>query len=151
MQNLSQDILDQLESRNATPLPRWYFVLMRGLFWLLVAVSTFVGALAFSVGWYVFFDNDGLHVTWQNIFYVIPYIWLVVLGIFVACAYTGFRHTRRGYRHSGPVLLGLILLASVALGLIFDTYDLGLKTHKYLLTHTNVYDALIYSSEDQPD
>ncbi len=44
-----------------------------------------------------------------------------------------------------------MLAASVSIGLVLDAYDVGQSVHKYLLAHTNFYDALIYSSEDQPD
>ncbi|MDB5224815.1 MAG: hypothetical protein JWO43_437 [Candidatus Adlerbacteria bacterium] len=148
MKDLSQDILTELESRGASPKPRWYFVAMRALFWLLSAVCTVVGGIAFSVGWYVFFDNDGLHVTLGNILQVVPYAWLIVLALFVVCAYFGFRQTRKGYKYAAPLVIVLLLAASGALGLVLDNYDVGQNVHKYLLSHTDFYDGLIYSSED---
>ncbi len=151
MEDLSQNILKELESRGTTPKPRWHFLFMRGLFWLLATASVVVGGIAFSVGWYVFFDNDGLHVTISNVLQVIPYIWIIVLATFIVCAYFGFRQTRKGYRYSASLVVGLLLAASIALGLILDTWDVGQTAHKYLLTHTNFYDALIHSSEDESD
>jgi hypothetical protein len=151
MQDFSQNIITELEARGATPKPRWHFLLMRALFWLLSALSVAVGGIAFSVAWYVFFDNDGLHVTLQNLLQVIPYVWLVVLGLFILGAYAGFRQTRKGYRYATALLLTLILAASIALGLVLDNYDIGQNVHKYLLAHTGFYDGLIYSSEDTPD
>ena len=151
MHDLSENIIKELEDRGAHPKPRWYFVLMRSLFWLLAIISTTVGAVAFSVAWYVFFDNDGLHVTLQNMFRVIPYIWLVVLTLFVVAAYLGFRQTRKGYRYAGPLILALILAGSIGGGLLLDTIDGGQKVHTYLLRDTDFYDGLIYSSDDYTD
>ena len=151
MQDLSQDIIKELESRGATPKPRWHFILMRSLFWLLSVLSVVVGSIALSMTCDVFFDNDGLHVTLGNLLQVIPYVWLIILGLFIVGAYFGFRQTRKGYRYAAPLVVSMILAASVALGLLLDTYDVGQTVHKYLLTHTNFYDALIYSSEDTPD
>lgn len=151
MDDLSRNILKEIETRGATPKPRWYFLTMRAIFWLLVTLSILVGAIAISVGWYVFFDNDGLHVSITNLFQVIPYIWIVVLVLFIFCAYWGFRQTRKGYRYSAKLVVGLLLIASGALGLLFDNWDVGQKVHKYLLSHTNFYNPLIYSSEDQDD
>lgn len=151
MQELSQDILKELELRGASPKPRWHFLFMRALLWLLVAVSIVVGGIAISVGWYVFFDNDGLHVTLANLFQVIPYVWLFVFAVFVMLAYLGFRKTRKGYRYPAVWVVSATFAGSVLLGLVLDRFDLGQSIHKYLLAHTNFYDALIYSSEDKPD
>lgn len=151
MQEISQDIIRQLESRGAAPIPRWRFILVRSAFWLLSAASVAVGSVAFSVGWYVFFDNDGLRVSFANLFQVIPYVWIVVLVLFILCAYWGFRQTRKGYRYSASVVVTLIVAASIVGGLVFDTFDIGPTVHKFLLSHTSFYDALIYSSEDISD
>jgi hypothetical protein len=151
MDDLSQNILKELEVRGATPKPRWYFLTMRAAFWGLASLSILVGAIAVSVGWYVFFDNDGLHVSLANLFQVIPYIWIVVLVLFILCAYWGFRQTRKGYRYSAKLVVGLLLVASASAGLLFDNWDVGQNVHKYLLSHTNFYNFLIYSSEDEND
>ena len=151
MDDLSQNILKEIEVRGATPKPRWHFLTMRAVFWALVVVSIVVGAVAVSVGWYVFFDNDGLHVTFANLFQVIPYIWILVLALFILCAYWGFRQTRKGYRYSAKLVVSLLLIASVGLGLLLDNWDVGQTVHKYLLSHTSFYNPLIYSSEDEND
>ncbi|MDB5225570.1 MAG: hypothetical protein JWL87_522 [Candidatus Adlerbacteria bacterium] len=107
--------------------------------------------MAFSVGWYVFFDNDGLHVSLSNILQVVPYIWLVVLGVFIVCAYLGFRQTKKGYRYSALLVVAWLMVASIAVAFVLDAYDIGQGVHKYLLSHTDFYDDLIFSSEDEAD
>lgn len=151
MDDLSRNILTELDARNASPKPRWYFVLARAAFWLLSSASVAIGGIAISVGWYVFFDNDGLHVSFSNLFKVVPWVWIAVLIIFVVAAYFGFRQTRKGYKYSVGWVLAGILFLSAALAVGFDHYDFGQTIHKYLLEHTKFYDALIISSEDQPD
>lgn len=149
MDDLSRNILTELDARHASPKPQWHFVLAHGAFWLLSAMSVAIGGIAMSVGWYVFFDNDGLHVTFASLFRVIPWIWIVVLIVFVVGAYFGFRQTRKGYKYSiGWVLAGILFLSAV-MAVVFDHYDFGQTIHKYLLFHTNFYDALIISSEDR--
>lgn len=151
MENFSQTIIKELEARGATPRPRLYFVFIRGLLLVLSVISATVGGIAFSVGWYVFFDNDGLHITLGNMFRIIPYVWILVLVAFVILAYFGFKHTRKGYKYDAKWVFGLILVASITLGMIFDSYDIGQKIHKYLLHNTNFYNAIIHSSEDETD
>lgn len=149
MENFSQTIIKELEARGATPKPRLYFLFTRGLLLVLSLISAIVGGVAFSVGWYVFFDNDGLHATLGNIFRIIPYVWILVLIAFVILAYFGFKHTRKGYKYDAKWVFGLILLTSIVLGMVFDIYDIGQKVHKFLLNNTNFYNAIIHSSEDE--
>src|SRR5438105_2720546 len=151
MQDHSLDIIAEIKTRGAEPRPRWHFLAWRALFWFLSTASVAVGGIAFSVAWYVFFDNDGLHVSFSNILQVIPYVWLLVLGVFVVCAYFGFRHTKKGYRYPAALVLPLLIAASIGVALALDSYDVGQTVHKYLLSHTDFYDALIYSSDDEAD
>ncbi len=154
MENFPEHIVKELEARNAMPKPRWHFLITRGMFWLLAITSVLIGAVAFAVANFVFFDNDGLSVAIlerSSIFDIaqaIPFVWLGVLGLFTGCAYFGFRHTRRGYRYATTLVVLTAIAISIALGLLLNTVDFGQRVHQYLLQHASFYDSLVHSRED---
>ncbi len=157
MDNFSEQIVKEIEARGAVPKPRSHFLIARGMFWLLAIVSVIVGGIAFAVAAYVFFDNDGMSIAaleQSSIFDIaqsIPFVWLFILGLFTACAYFGFRHTRKGYRHATTLVVLIAIGASVLLGLALNAVDFGQQAHQYLLQHTNFYDPLIHSRDDASD
>ncbi len=159
MENFSEHIVKEIAERGATPKPRWHFLLKRSVFWTLAGLSVAIGGIAVSVAIYVFFDNDGLGTlgspalqdTLRDFAQSIPYIWLLVLGLFTASAYLGFRQTRKGYRYATAMVVGAAIILSLVFGFLLDTLDFGQTIHKYLLSNTTVYDMLIHSSEDEGD
>src|SRR5581483_10965087 len=55
-----QEIVKELEARGATPVPRWQFLVSRGMVWFLAGASVAIGGVAFAIAEFVFFDNDGI-------------------------------------------------------------------------------------------
>lgn len=159
MIDFSEKVISALDERSVEPKPRWHFLLKRSVFWSLAALSIFIGGIALSVAFYVFVDNDGLasvqNPRFQDILrdiaQSIPYVWLIVLGLFTASAYFGFRKTRKGYRYATVKVVSIAILLSMIFGLVLDSLDFGQAVHKYLLSNTAIYDALIRSSEDEGD
>ncbi len=154
MDTFSEHIVKEIEARGATPKPRWQFLLTRGVFWALAIASVSVGGIAFAVADFVFFDNDGISFATlretpiQDIAQSIPVVWLLVLALFTASAYLGFRRTRKGYRYTTTLVVLAAIGTSVVLGLALNALDFGQTVHQYLLEHTDFYDPLIHSSED---
>ena len=104
MTELEKKVLEAIESRKLVPRPYFLFFAWRSVFWGLAALSIVLGALSVAVllfaisdyyatGWRVF-DNLPL----DDVIVSIPVFWLVSLPFFMASAYYGVRHTRRGYR-----------------------------------------------------
>ncbi len=154
MNDFSEKIVQELERRGVVPKPRWQFLVSRWVFWLLAGLSALVGGMAFAVAEYVFYDNDGISrasLEQANMLYIaksIPYLWLAILGLFIACAYYGFRKTRQGYRYATILVVCAALVASVSFGLILSEFDFGKTVHIYLLKHTSFYDPLIFSRDN---
>ncbi|CAN5686138.1 hypothetical protein BH11PAT2_BH11PAT2_04040 [soil metagenome] len=154
MNDFSSDIEKEIEARGMTPRPRWHFLLKRSVFWSLAVASILIGAAAFSVADYVFFDNEGISTATllesplEWIINSIPFIWVFVYGLFGVVTYIGLRHTRSGYKYrTAGIILG-VLVVTIGLGLILNKFDFGQGIHYYLLNHTSFYDALIYSNDD---
>lgn len=157
MNELSDAILKKLQSTGVTPTPRWHFLLKRSVFWTLAGMSVMIGSIACAVGIFVFIDNNEvLPVAMEQSQIAdaaqnIPFIWLGVLILFTICAYMGFRNTRTGYRYATVKVILAVILASVMFGLVLDEFDFGRRTHEFLLSHTQFYDSMIHSRDDEQD
>lgn len=154
MASFSEKILEEIDARGVSPRPRWHFLLRRSVLWSLALLSVILGAVAFAVADYVFFDNEGISTVTllespiEGIVQSIPFLWLFVFGLFTVSAYLGLRHTRTGYRYQTIGAVVGVIVVSVLLGLILNVLDFGQAVHDYLMHNTTFYDPLIHSSED---
>lgn len=121
---LSQEVLHRIAEEGIEPKPHWEFLLRESVIWTLVALCVLVGGLAVSVI-LTLLVTDGLglalvHAPSKGLVLVaMPYIWLVLLLIFLLVAEYNIRHTKRGYRYRwATVFVGVILL-SILLGMLF--------------------------------
>lgn len=154
MNDLSEIVEKEIEARGMSPRPRWHFLLKRSVLWSLAVSSILIGAVSYSVANYVFFDNEGLspsvlldtplEVIVQNV----PFIWLLLFGLFCVATYVGLRNTRSGYKYQTAGVVLAVLVATISLGQALNYFDFGQAVHRYLLNNTAFYDMLIHSSED---
>ena len=152
--HLSDTIIQTLEKRGISPRPRWHFLLKRRVLWFVSCLSVLLGGIAISVIIFVFFDHDTdarvyLHENLaQDLLLSIPYVWLVSLAILVALTRLAVLHTEHGYRYGVSRVITLTLLASVALGLLFDAFDVGQNVDEFLNETIPYYDSIVYTSRD---
>lgn len=119
MTKLSKTILDKIKRGKIKPIPRWQFVLMHFLLWFAYILAIVFGALAFSV---IFRLIKG--VEWEMIrhakgaiygfLFVLPYLWLIILGVVLFLAGKLFEKTKKGYRLKHII----VVLSSVAISLV---------------------------------
>lgn len=149
MGKLCDKVLSRIKEEKIKPKPRWQFLLKNYFVWLAFAVSVLVGAISFCVIIFFFFSNDWdiykyLKVNpFQHFIFSLPYLWIIVLLAFLALAYYNYKHTKSGYRCETYVILGLSILASVILGLLFH-FGLGMgeKIDNHLSNNLPVYSRL---------
>lgn len=134
MDKLSQEIINKIEDENIQPKPRWHFLLRRSILWFFAVLSVAVGGLAVSVIIATFIDYDPSTRTVplvEDILQTIPFVWVIVLALFVVLAYYGIRHTKTGYRYSLFKICSAVILASILLGIILNAYDVSQNIQDY--------------------
>lgn len=112
----SDAVMTQIKKKRLAPIPRWRFVLLNVALWLSGVGAVVVGALGFCMTIVVLTDAQ-----WQLldtrpdagllIFRTLPYLWIILLVLFVYLAHILVRHTRHGYTYAP----WYILIASVVL------------------------------------
>lgn len=153
-ESFSQNIVEEIEKRDLKPRPRFYFLLKRSVFWSLASLSAVIGGIAVSIIIFVFFDHDPeaaryLHQSLtEDIMLSVPYLWLLILAAFVGVAKYSVRHTKTGYRYATLKIVGAVLIASLALGLLLDAFDSGAAIDDYLSDTLPYYSSLVYTSKD---
>ena len=129
-ENLKNKILNVIEGQNISPKPKWQFLLKNYSVWVLGGLSVFVGGIASSLIIFVLMNGEweSYHYLSDSFFHhivkIVPYLWIIVLMVFILGADYNFSHTKKGYKYSIPKIVGLSILASIILGLIF--YQAGL-------------------------
>ena len=153
MKNTSEKILNKIKEHKIVPKPKWHFWLRWAGIWLACVVSIFIGSKAFAVILYRLVNNDwdayqlfgrGL---FRHAFISLPYIWLVIMAVFVALAYYNARHTKKGYRyHAYWFVLGSVLF-SMVLGAILYAFGFGSGVDRLFADRLPGYGMMIHDRE----
>jgi len=123
MSKLSKNVIDKIHEKHIKPLPKWLFIIGHIALWLLFALSIFIGAAAVSLGLHkLFVLNDwgiigrlpGGHI--GGFLLILPYIWILILGLMVLAAFHLFKHTEKGYKISPWLVVGISVVISFIVG-----------------------------------
>ena len=141
MNDLIQKTLNKINKEHIAPEPRWKFLVRKSFYWSLVGVFVFLGALAFSVSYYLISQLDwDLHQTMQRNFFfysvsILPYFWLIFLLSFLVVAFFSLRNTERGYRFHWSGVLSVIILSLLLVAVFFYKFNLGGKMNNWIVGH----------------
>lgn len=145
---ISTQVLEQIKQEEVKPKPRWTFLLKDWVLWGTGAIAILLGALSLSVIFFVVKTNDWdiyHHITAQPFGFVLesmPYLWLIVLGLFIFIAQYQMHHTNNGYRYPlSAVVLVLIGISAIG-GILFSRFGLGKVIHESLEGRSPLYRQL---------
>lgn len=145
MDKLCDKVLCKIKEEKIEPKSRWRFLLKDYFIWLAFGASVIVGALAFCVALSSIVDNDWdiyryLSVSPMKHFLLsLPYLWIVLLVLFLGLAFYNYRHTKGAYRHGTFVVLGLSVVGGLVLGSVFHSFGMGRKIDRMLAKNIPLY------------
>ncbi|MDX9913565.1 MAG: hypothetical protein RBS77_03230 [Candidatus Moranbacteria bacterium] len=122
MSKQADAILKKIEKKKIKPKSKWVFLAKDCLVWGLCGLTTLVGAIAMGVIIFIVNDNDWdiyrqLEKSFFAYFFILmPYFWIIILGIFSFIAYFNYTHTRKGYLLNPYVVIAGSVAVSVILG-----------------------------------
>jgi len=137
MSKITDKILDTIKSKHIAPKPRWHFVLRQIMLWFVTVISIIVGSLSFSAILFRVVNND-----WEILRFInkspithaintLPYIWIIILLIFIGLAYYNTLHTKGAYKHRAYYLVLISVVISLVLGGIFYAIGFGPCVHDF--------------------
>jgi len=128
-----EKLLGKIKKDKLEPRPRWQFLLKSYTLYIAGVLALLIGALAVAVMIYLFNFNDWhlyrqAKIGFGEFFLLtLPYFWLLFLALFVFIVYYNLKHTKRGYRYPGILLIGALIILSIILGTVFYSWGFGEK------------------------
>ena len=122
MVNIAEKILDKIKKDHITPEAKWKFLLKDWVYWGSFIFTIILGAISFSLTEFSLRDSD-----WDiypllnrsflgHLFNILPYFWIIAIFLFLVLATLNFKHTKRGYRFSPFLIVGVSIIISIILG-----------------------------------
>lgn len=150
--NLSDKIIERIETEQIEAIPRWRFLFWGGLFWMFAVLSVILGGLAVSATLFLLAGRylSGLLVISYDLtklLLLIPYLWLVAFVLFILITHVSIKHTKKGYRYGFKFIIFASVILSFILGSIFYFVGIGEITHEYL-NKIPLYNYATYDADD---
>ncbi len=127
--NLSQQILNKIQDEQIKPRSRYAFLLSHSVYWVLVVILLILGAVSASIAIFSLANTEwdlwakAAGSGWYYFLIVLPYLWLIFFGGFIALAHFNLRHTRLGYRFS--LFRAVVVFLSITIVVGSGLYWLG--------------------------
>jgi hypothetical protein len=150
MSKLSKDVISQIEKRGLVPRSLAYFLAKRSVFWLLAAISILLAAISaalclFAVADYLQTGGKQFdEMPFEDFAIGVPFLAIAAFALFAVSAYIGLSKTRRGYRYRSVTAIALAAAASLALGLLLHSFNVGSAVHDYLSARIPAYRNYTY-------
>jgi hypothetical protein len=131
--NLTQEVLHDIEEHGVTPLPHWRVRAGKITWWVVLMLVSALGvfaaaATAFQIqgaGWPLLWHSNA----WFSVFmWSLPYWWLLIITVTAVLAYSAVRHLPRGYRYRVPFVVAGFFLTISLLGWALHTWHFSGST-----------------------
>jgi len=156
MKDLIEKTLREIKKQKIKPAPRWQYLLRKYALWLGFGAMIFLGAISFSVAFEMLnqLDWDLYRFAHQSaILYLLsllPYFWLIFIGIFLVLAFFDLRKTETGYKYGWLKMSVLSIGGIILLGWFFSLVGLGGKLNTILAKDLPYYGQhLMVTKESQ--
>ncbi len=119
--SFSDSILKKIQSEEIKQRPAWHFW-MKNAFWIIFALSAFIGGRAIGVIAMVLSETDlpffmEAHGPFMHhITNILPFFWILFFLLFLLLANYGLHHTKKGYKLSMAKLISINLITSIIIG-----------------------------------
>lgn len=147
--SVSDKVLKNIEKHKITPKPKWVFTLKNVAIWFSSVVFLLIGGLAFSVVIYMIIEsdwelyenlNDSL---WEFTLLILPYFWLIILGLLVALANYNLKNTKGGYRYRIITIVTFVFIVSMLIGGILYVMGIGKEIDETFADRIPIYNEFI--------
>ncbi|MCW1930362.1 MAG: hypothetical protein KIH62_003530 [Candidatus Kerfeldbacteria bacterium] len=143
----SDAVMTQIKQKHLAPIPRWRFVLLNIGLWASGVAAAIVGALGVCMIIVVLKDSQ-----WQLlstrphsgalIIRTLPYLWILLLVVFVYLAHKLVRHTRYGYTYAPLYILVISLCVSAVGGGVLYVSGIGNAFVSFIDDHRPPFHAM---------
>lgn len=160
MKDLSDKIIKSISSQDVRPVPRWQYATKKILFWIVAVFLVMLGALALALAFYLIqsidWDMYSLLGYGSMLVFMIsafPYIFILLLAIFLALAYYFYRQTPKGHKISLSFLVAILIAFGLGVALMFHISGVNRDAY-FQLARMPFYHQMMFTKEEewsQPD
>lgn len=149
MNNIKDRVLKQIEEGKIERIPRWQFIVKNDLLWLVLVLLLLSSGLAYAVLHYLIEANDWqLYQSIDNnlVLFALrtfPYVWAVVMGATMVLLIYVFRKTKKGYKYSLYIPVGVAAVIIVAAGVGMTQAHIGERIDTTLSERAPFYNKLL--------
>lgn len=145
MSEISKNILRKIDEKHIKPIPKWQFILLHVGLFVMFGFAILFGSLATSLMLFHIWTTDweivpriggGLH----SIIYVLPYMWIIIVGLMVFLATLVYKHTSKGYKLRPSLVVIVSIIASLVIGSVLFATKSAEGIEKALREHVRPYD-----------
>jgi hypothetical protein len=119
---IKNEILNRIEEEQIKPKSRWSFLLRKWVIWKLAILSFVFGSFSISILLFALVNHVQIP---AGFWAALPWMWLLLLLVFLFVIYFNIKNSDRGYRHRFWVIALVATLATVLGGLVLYTVNAG--------------------------
>lgn len=144
----SEKLIDTIRERNIKPVPRGHFVFKNALVWIGFAMAVVLGAMAFAVILFSIQQTDFellrhfQHSRLEMFLSILPFLWIVFLGIFLVVAMMSIQHSSKGYKFTLAKLAGFSGALSILLGTVVFIAGGARKLEQAFDVRVSLYESM---------
>ena len=144
----SETLISKLKSQNLKPTPKWYFTIKGLTIGIIFFLLIMLGGLAFSVILFTIqqLDFDLItHMSHSSIEFLLgflPFLWIVLLIVFLILGLFTFKKYRRGYKFSPARLFGVNTALSILIGTLFFMSGGGQWLENTFAVNIEIYESV---------
>ena len=118
-------LIETIKKEKIKPSPKWVFNLKNFLLWLMYFIFVLIGAISFSVILFAIQQTDFEllshigHSKLELFLSILPFIWLVLLIVFILGSLYAIYNSQRGYKFTFSKLIAINAGISMLIGTIF--------------------------------
>jgi hypothetical protein len=152
--DISEKTLEKIKEENIVPKARWQFLLKDYFLFGFFCASIIVGALATSAILFMLTETDWDvyeyldRSLFEHIMISMPYLWILVLFVFIFSAYYNFKYTRKGYHYEVSLVIVCSIAVSLFLGFLLFYTGLGRGVHEMFMRQVPFYNNFIYDKTE---
>lgn len=155
MKNVLKNAVAKIKKEHIKPESRHKYLLKKYGIWSIFVLALVFGAISFAIMFAILIGLDwDLYAFMRKnpivyAFSLIPYLWLVIVGIFLFLTFLDLRKTEKGYRLSWGKILVFSIGGIVGGGLVLAYLGIGNKFNVAMMKNFPVYAQHMVTKEAQ--
>ncbi|MFZ2975973.1 MAG: hypothetical protein WA055_05110 [Candidatus Moraniibacteriota bacterium] len=146
--SISQKVIEKIRQEKISPKSRWNFLFCRSAIIVLLIFCVIAGAVSLGIIFSIFSQFEAGKIISRPhgagiLFWSLPFVWIILLVLFLILSVAEFVKTRRGYRYQTKYVGGIFLIIIVIVGTFLYAFNFSDKAEDYLSENFPAYNKIV--------